>query len=843
MQQAPGPSLTESLAAAFVCCGLDCSGRQVAWRYGIGVGAEPVTRPAAKPRGLANASTSFVGRSGAVSKVADLLATYRLVTITGPGGVGKTRLADEVLKQVSDRFADGAGIVELAAVSEPALVAATAATVLDVRQAPGISIADALAQSLALRQLLLVLDTCEHVLDAAAQLCAAVLSSADDVRILVTSREPLGLPEEARYRLSPLGLPDRDPGGAAGQAEAVTLFTERARQFDPDFVVDDDSGSKVARLVQRLDGMPLAIELAAARVEALGLAQLLDRLDGRFGLLVSANRAAAGRHRSLEATVEWSYQLLTRSEQRVFRRLSVFPGSFTLDAAEAVAGADAGSAVLRLVDCSLLVPPRTGPDGRSRYLMLETLRSYGMTRLRGADEEQQAAAALCVHALDVAEHAAAQMAIHSGELPGGLWLDAEDAAVHQGLAWALDHEPPAALRLTVALAPWWQVRGRWIQGSALLQRAVEQTGPDTGIWYSALLRLGQLVYMTFDYDSALSRYSTVVAALRDGPASADLVEALLGRCAVLRNMPSLEQAAADARAALELAREISYAAGEAMALVELSLISCYADDGDQAVEWARQAQRIDQVQMPGWTARKVELVLPWALMVSGHLDGTLDLCAQLLEHARAAGDVMDQSDALYIMADLARRNGRLADAGAYLRDTAKLAIYAGYRVRLIDILDDAGCWCVAAGQHAAAVTLWSAQRTQEQAAGLADTPEGDRRREGPLREAMQVLDAGQVRAAEERGAAMTLAAAVEFAVMMTGQDTLRPTASTGTGKLSSRERELITLVAQGRTDAQIAGKLFISVSTVRTHLDRIRDKSGYRRRADLTRLALEEGII
>jgi predicted ATPase/DNA-binding CsgD family transcriptional regulator len=843
VQQAPGPSLTESLAAAFACCGLGCSGRQVTWRYGTDVGAEPVTRPAAKPRGLANASTSFVGRSGAVSKVADLLATYRLVTITGPGGVGKTRLADEVLKQVSDRFADGAGIVELAAVSEPALVAATAATVLDVRQAPGMSIADALAERLALRQLLLVLDNCEHVLDAAAQLCAAVLSSADDVRILVTSREPLGLPEEARYRLSPLGLPDRDPGGTAGQAEAVTLFTERARQLDPDFVVDDDSGSKVARLVQRLDGMPLAIELAAARVEALGLAQLLERLDGRFGLLVSANRAAAARHRSLEATVEWSYQLLTRSEQCVFRRLSVFPGSFTLDAAEAVAGADAGPAVLRLVDCSLLVPPRTGPDGRSRYLMLETLRSYGMTRLRGAEEEQQAAAALCVHALDVAEHAAAQMAVRSGELPGGLWLDAEDAAVHQGLAWALDHEPPAALRLAVALAPWWHVRGRWIQGSALLQRAVEQTGPDASIWYSALLRLGQLVYMTFDYDSALSRYSTVVAALRDGPASADLVEALLGRCAVLRNLPSLEQAAADARAALELAREISYAAGEAMALVELSFISCYADDGDEAAEWARQAQRIDQEQMPGWTARKVELVLPWALMVSGHLDGTLDLCAQLLEHARAAGDVMDQSDALYIMADLARRTGRLADAGAYLRDTAKLAIYAGYRVRLIDILDDAGCWCVAAGQHAAAVTLWSAQRTQEQAAGLADTPEGDRRREGPLREALQVLDAGQVRAAEERGAAMTLAAAVEFAVMMTGQDTLRPTAPPGTGKLSSRERELITLVAQGRTDAQIAGELFISLSTVRTHLDRIRDKSGYRRRADLTRLALEEGII
>jgi tetratricopeptide (TPR) repeat protein len=319
-----------------------------------------------------------------------------------------------------------------------------------------------------------------------------------------------------------------------------------------------------------------------------------------------------------------------------------------------VAGADAGPAVLRLVDCSLLMPPTTGPDGRSRYLMLETLRSHGLARLRGAGEEQQAAAALAARALDVAERAAAQMAVRSGERPAGLWLDAEDAAVHQGLAWALEHDPPAALRLAVALAPWWLVRGRWVQGSALLQRAVEQTGPDASIWYSALLRLGHLAYMTFDYDSALGYYGTVVAALKDGPPSADLVEGRLGRCTVLRNMTRLEQAAADVRAALELAREIGYAAGEAMALAELSLICCYADDGDQAVEWARQAQRIDQDQMPGWRARRVKGTLPWALVYSGLLDGTLELCVQVLEHARATGDTPFQADAHYLMAVLAR---------------------------------------------------------------------------------------------------------------------------------------------------------------------------------------------
>jgi predicted ATPase/DNA-binding CsgD family transcriptional regulator len=809
----------------------------------VDVAAEPVTRPAGKLRGLTHAQTSFIGRSDAVDKVLGLLDSYRLVTVTGPGGVGKTRLADEVLKQVAGRFVDGVGVVELAAVSEPPLVAATVATALEVHQAAGMSIVDALAERLSRQQLLLVLDNCEHVLDAAAELCAALLVSADDVKILATSREPLGLPEEARYRLPSLTLPDPSVPGTAVQAEAVALFVERARQLDPDFTVDGDSGYVLARLVQRLDGMPLAIELAAARVEALGLTQLLDRLDDRFRLLVSANRAATARQRSLEATVDWSYQLLSGSEQLVFRRLAVFPGSFTLDAAEAVAGVEAGSAVLRLVDCSLLVPPATGPDGRSRYLMLETLRGYGRSRLREAGEEQDAAAALAVHALHVAEHAAAQMAVRSGERPAALWLDAEDAAIHQGLAWALEHDRSAALRLAVALAPWWLLRGQWIQGTGLLRRAVEETGPDAGIWYTAHVWLGHLARGTFDYDIALRHYSTVVEALADEPPSPDLVDGLVGRCAVLRNTAPLEEATADARAALELARQISYLTGEAMALTELGIVSSYADDGDRAVEWARQAQRIDRDPMPGWYARKVEHVLPYVMVMSGHLDGAGELCVRALAQAKAAGDLSHQADALYLMASLARQTGRLADARAPLREVVELATHAGYRLRLIDALDEGGYLCAAAGQYTAAITLWAARAAQAESTGLADIQEEIHRREQPLREARQALDAEQVRAAQARGAAMTLAAAAEFAIITTDDGKPELIVPPGPGRLSSRERELVTLVARGQTDAQIAEQLFISVSTVRTHLDRIRDKSGCRRRADLTRLALQAGII
>ena len=416
--------------------------------------------------GFAPALTSFVGRVVAVREVADLLAKYRLVTVTGAGGSGKTRLAGEVAGPVAGRFADGVWLAELAAVRDPAQVPAVVAAALGVREQVGVPVVDALARVLARRQLLLVLDNCEHVIGAAAGLCAGLLVACDDVQVLATSREPLRVAGEARYRLAPLTLPGPDdPADVAVGCEAVVLFADRARRADARFALDRDTGPAVARLVARLDGMPLAIELAAARVEALGVTQLLDRLDDRFELLAGGDRLAAGRQRSLAATVAWSYQLLNEQQRWVFRAVSVFPGPFTLEAAEAVAGVGAGPAVLHLVDCSLLVSPRAGPDGRLRYGMLETLRAYGAGLLAEAREQDGAAAALAGYALQVAEEAAARLLTGTGKLAAARWLDAEDATMRQVLAWATDHDADMALRLAVALAPWWWLRGRLAGGS------------------------------------------------------------------------------------------------------------------------------------------------------------------------------------------------------------------------------------------------------------------------------------------------------------------------------------------------------------------------------------------
>ena len=379
--------------------------------------------------------TSFVGRAGAVNEVAALLDEYRLVTVTGPGGAGKTRLAGVVAERVAGRFADGVWLAELAAVRDPALVASVVAAALGVREQAGVPAADALARVLARQQLLLMLDNCEHVLGAAAELCAGLLAGCDDVRVLATSREPLRVAGEARYRLAPLALPDPDDLADAARAEAVALFADRARSADAHFTLDGETTPAVTGIVARLDGMPLAIELATARVEALGVIQLLDRLDDRFALLTTGERLAADRQRSLAATVEWSYQLLNSQERQVFRTVSVFPDPFTLEAAEAVAGTGAGPAVLHLVDCSLLVPPRAGPDGRVRYGMLETLRAYGTQLLAQAGEQDAGASALARYALAVAEQAEAGLAAGAAEeVAAARWLDAEDATMRQVLA-------------------------------------------------------------------------------------------------------------------------------------------------------------------------------------------------------------------------------------------------------------------------------------------------------------------------------------------------------------------------------------------------------------------------
>jgi non-specific serine/threonine protein kinase len=693
------------------------------------------------------------------------------------------------------------------------------------------------------QQLLLMLDNCEHVLATAAELCGWLLPVADDVRVLATSREPVAVPGEARFRLGPLGLPGPDDQAEAPPSAAVVLFADRARRVDPHFTLSGDLGLAVARLVRRLDGMPLAIELAAARVEALGVTQLLGRLDDRFRLLVGTDRTAAARHGSLAAAVEWSYQLLDEREQRVFQRLAVFPGPFVLEAAEAVAGDGAATALLHLVDCSLVIPPSDGPDGRARYLMLETLRAYGAQRLAQAGDYPETAASLAGYALGVAERASAGLESSDGELSAALWLDAEDATVHQVLAWALKHDTATALRLAIALAPWWILRGRPATGYALLAAATDHAPGGSDAWCSAQLWLGSLMRVPGGA-RGLEHFTAARDVLASRGPSPMLVRALNGRAACLANSDHIPEAADDARRALEMAREIGYPVGEAEALYYLSGTAQYAGDHRAGLAWARQAQQIDPAGIPAVMARRCSYALILAMIGAGDTDSARRTCIEAMAVAKRAGDRRHLADCLSEMAELDLQAGRAVEATAWLGEALTLGMRIDDADLLVtDLLDLCGSLCAQTQRWSDALSLWAASSASLNRLRAPDLPADMQRRQEPMDRARRALGPAGSEAAEQRGTAMNLATAAEFAVMLLTGELGEPQPAPGLPRLSARERELITLVAQGRTDAQIAGQLFISIRTVRSHLDRIRDKSGCRRRADLTRLALETGLV
>jgi predicted ATPase/class 3 adenylate cyclase/DNA-binding NarL/FixJ family response regulator len=340
----------------------------------------PLRVPAAVSEGLPLQLTSFVGRTAQIAELSRIVTENRLVTLTGSGGSGKTRLAVQVASQIAGEFRDGAHYVDLAPITEPDLVPATAARTLGLPDVPGASATDVLLRFIVDRPMLLILDNCEHLLDATAELVAAMLGACPAVTVLATSREPIGMAGEVTWRVSSLSITD----------EAVELFTDRARLVRPEFAITDDNVATVTEICQRLDGMPLAIELAAARVRALSVTDILTSLHDRFRILTGGTRTAVRRQQTLRASVDWSHALLTDVERVIFRRLAVFRGGFHFDAAEAVVADDyvqpyqVLDELTLLVDKSLVIAEN--PSGATRYRLLETVRQYALEKLGDSGE-------------------------------------------------------------------------------------------------------------------------------------------------------------------------------------------------------------------------------------------------------------------------------------------------------------------------------------------------------------------------------------------------------------------------------------------------------------------------
>jgi predicted ATPase/DNA-binding CsgD family transcriptional regulator len=417
--------------------------------------------------------SSLVGRDLEVTAVRERLRGGRVVTLTGPGGCGKTRLALRVAALAADGFEDGARLVELASLADAALVPASVAEALGVPERDAADPMAGVVRALADREVLIVLDNCEHVLGTAGQVVVLLAGQCPRVRILATSRERLDVPGELVFPVPPLGLPEDGSVRAVAASEAGSLFMTRARAASPGFALTADSATAVAEVCARLDGMPLAIELAAARCPALGPAQLAARLEGHPGLL-SGGAARPGRHRSLEALVSWSYDLLGEAERRLLARLSVLRGGFDLEVAERVAGGEplapqAVAGLLASLAGKSLVQVQADPV--ARYWLLETVRQFAAGRLAASGEDTAVHARLLEWALD--EAWSAEAALPGAERAG--WsgrLFAGQASIRAALSWALGGaEPEAGRELAARLARWWIATGRYSEAGQFLARA------------------------------------------------------------------------------------------------------------------------------------------------------------------------------------------------------------------------------------------------------------------------------------------------------------------------------------------------------------------------------------
>jgi predicted ATPase/class 3 adenylate cyclase len=466
----------------------------------------------ALPHNLPIQLTGFIGRVADIAEVKRLLASARLLTLLGPGGAGKTRLALQVAADCLDLLTDGVWLVELAPIKDPGLVPQTVAQTLGLRE-PARAATDALLDFLRQKSLLLMLDNCEHVLTASADLSAVLLRACPQVRIVATSRETLGVAGEVTYHVPTLPLPDpqRIPTlEAVSQYAGIKLFVERAVLYRSDFRVTQDNIRAIAEICRQLDGIPLAIELAAARVKVLTVEQIAARLRDRFTLLAGGARMSLPHHQTLRATMDWSYELLSDAERALFRRLAAFVGGFTLETAERVCagdGIETGEVLdllTRLVDKSLVVVD-LGAGREARYRLLETVRQYALDRLAASEEAARIRTLHRVVFLELAR--GAEAALQGPEQK--VWLDRLEAE-HDNLRAALDGaradgDLDAALELAGGLWWFWEVRGYWTEGRQWLTDALTRGGgASAALRVKALNAAASLALKQGDYKPALA---------------------------------------------------------------------------------------------------------------------------------------------------------------------------------------------------------------------------------------------------------------------------------------------------------------------------------------------------
>jgi predicted ATPase/DNA-binding CsgD family transcriptional regulator len=814
------------------------------------------SEPSIHKQNLPAPVSSFIGREQELREIEQRLRGHRLVTLTGTGGTGKTRLALEAAAGELDHFADGVWLVEFADLSRSELVAQTIAKVLALPEAPDLAPLEQLGASLKAKHLLLVLDNCEHLIEECARITAVLLARCQGLVVLATSREPLAISGEAVLPVPPLHLPERTQPiklPSLLDYDAVRLFVERARAVEPSFQLTASNAAAVVEICRQLDGMPLALELASARVNVLTVQEIAARLNDRFVLLTSGQRSGlAPRRQTLRAAIDWSYALLTAEEQTLLRRLAVFATGFTLDTAEALCSGE-GLAEARLLDvlsslvAKSLVVAETMSRAQARYRLLETIREYALSKLDAAGE----AARLHDRHLNLFLARAEEAAPRLNDAYQQLWLnwlESEHDNLRAALAWALERGSiEAGLRLATALFRFWEIRGYVHEGLTWFERLFLQT--DERI--SLAVRVNALTFAAF-----LAHFL--------GNASATMA---YGREAV-----ALAEAVGDEGKPL-----LAFALGGLAAGAEAI--------GDYHATFAIHERAIQLTRASSGDP----FFLGMALLVQGgtaielgYYKTARALLEEALTLAREAGDAVRIAYALNWFGDLARCEQQYAEAQTQYENSVALLRDLGATRDLTAPLQNLGHTCLHLGDVGRAHALFSeslaAHQAQQNRLGMAecligfaalavvrglpavgarllaaaDASGGPRakslwvvtRREYEHARALAraMLTQTELEAEQAAGRTLSFEQAIEYAQNLPLLSSATPASRETSDDLTEREREVVALIAQGKSNGEIAGALVLSKRTVEKHIANILSKLGLTSRAQIVRWAIEDGL-
>ena len=646
----------------------------------------------ARPNNLPLQLTSFVGREQEMIEVRKAIEHARLVTITGAGGAGKTRLALEVATELLDDFAHGVWFVDLSGIAEESAVGAEIARAVGLLEWNG-DVIDALARHLGTKDVLVVVDNCEHVLTTCAAITSRVLANCGRVRVIATSREPLGIAGEVSWRIPSLDMPDEGDVSATETA-AVRLFVERARNVRRDFELSTQEATDVARICRRLDGIPLAIELAAARVRSLSPAAIADRLDDRFRLLVGGSRTAVPRQRTLEALVDWSYNLLDDAERTALRRLSVFAGSFSLEGAEAVctgAGIERDDVLLlleALIDKSLVQTERGG----LRYRMLETIRQYARYKLLEAAEADTVRRRHLEFYVDLA----------GGSWRDALWgskraetidlLEAEHDNFRAALEWGAEASPDVALRLAGPLSWVWWLRGYIVEAARWLDSLLAMCPAQT-IDRAAALSVRAFLSLAHEADYGLveRRAAEAVEIARALPDDRERAWVLAWGLAARADVASTtEEAEEFAREALAIGRQAGEPMAEARALQSLGSAIANRGDLSEALAVAEEALALCRAFDIGPAVVRLLLTVARLALGTGDPHRAVASAYEALEVSRAAADKPGEAIALNYLGGVLKVTGDFQGALRYGRQSVEFARKWGDMMSLVNALNHYG---------------------------------------------------------------------------------------------------------------------------------------------------------